>query len=391
MLFGPGFSSDNSGDGPENKRKKNYRRDSVGSVKTVRKKLRKEEDFKSPKTDAELLSIIEGQANHCRRKCKCSEKGCFMDAFKIGPGQFDSTKAYACMRENQAKVLNMTKQEKTQEGIRLFWQHTSTDSTNGKWKHDWHFIKETVSGVKQKIKCCIKVFAELHGFSKNTFENISAVLKKQLTAHPEERVPCTQRVVNNLSHKPFLDHHIYCKSYNGVREIFDRVCSETNVPENIIRAALTPSPAKFNSGTIVDRNALAVAWLEHYVDHFADISPNSEFKKVNASFLKEVYEMYLNSEVVKKTGKFVSYNIFLDLWGVIFPYATKRPWCNIPGKCETCYQIDKARRNTTDAKIHVMLQELHTIHRGVTILTNLFYIIYFILFYLFILCLLGII
>ncbi len=384
ILFGPGFSSDNSGDGPEDKRKKSHRRDSVGSVKRIRKKMRKEIDFKSPKTDAELLSIIEGQANRCRRKCRCSEKSCFMDAFRIGPGQFDTTKAYACMREHQAKVLNMSKKEKTQEGIRLFWQHTSTDSADGKWKHDWHFIKETVSGVKQTIKCCLKVFAELHGFSRNTFENMSAAVKQQLIAHPEERVPCSQRVVNNLSHKPFLDHHIHCENYNGVREIFDRVCSESNVPENIVRAALTPSPANIDSRSIVDRNALAIVWLEHYVDHFADISPNSEFKKVNVSFLKEVYEMYKSSEVVKKTGKSVSYKIFLDLWGVIFPYASKRPWCNIPGKCETCYQIDKARRNTTDAKIHVMLQELHTIHRGVIIYTKK-------LNHLFILPLLGII
>jgi hypothetical protein len=288
-----------------------------------------------------------------------------MDAFRIDAGKFDTTKAYKFIREKQAKLLNKSKEEKYQEAIRLFQQHTSSKIVKGKWKHDWYFMIEGVTGLKEKVKCCMRTFAELHGFTQYSFEIISKTLKAVALSHPDEIVPSQKRVLGNVQYKPLLDHHIHGKNFNDVRDIFEKHCSEEAIPETMIRAALTPSNARINSISIVDHNQLAVVWLEEYVDHFADVSPNSEFKKLNVTFLSEIYATYKSSEGIKKSGKFVSYNTFLELWSIIFPYATKRPWCNIPGKCETCYQIDKARRNTTDYKIQKMLQELHTIHRGV--------------------------
>lgn len=35
---------------------------------------------------------------------------------------------------------------------------------------------------------------------------------------------------------------------------------------------------------------------------------------------------------------------FLELWKVLFPNVIDRPQFDIPGKCETCYNIDNGRQ-----------------------------------------------
>ena len=103
-LFGPEFSSDNSGVGPEDAlghsstssvRKTSVRNDSAGSAKSVRKKLKKDDSMHHVKSDTELDGIVLRQTEYCRKHCNSSsEKGCLMNAFQLEPGKFDVTKAY---------------------------------------------------------------------------------------------------------------------------------------------------------------------------------------------------------------------------------------------------------------------------------------------------------
>lgn len=111
-----------------------------------------------------------------------------------------------------------------------------------------------------------------------------------------------------------------------------------------------------------DVNQIALAWLDTYTSHYGDVSPNSTMVKMNINFKKECYEQYKRE--TKEHGKFVSYSRFCELWNVLFPNCLNRPWCNIPGKCETCYQIDKGRRDSTSLKEQKYYQQCHAIHRG---------------------------
>ena len=46
-------------------------------------------------------------------------------------------------------------------------------------------------------------------------------------------------------------------------------------------------------------------------------------------------------------------------------YRTKiRQYCDIPGKCDICYDTDKGKRSTTDAKTLSCYRKIHHLHRG---------------------------
>lgn len=60
----------------------------------------------------------------------------------------------------------------------------------------------------------------------------------------------------------------------------------------------------------------------------------------------------------------VSSQRFLELWLVLFPRHRKRPFCNIPGKCSVCYEIDRQRRQENTTHVHRMLKDAHLLHRA---------------------------
>lgn len=60
----------------------------------------------------------------------------------------------------------------------------------------------------------------------------------------------------------------------------------------------------------------------------------------------------------------VSNNRFNKLWEVLFPKCRSRPWCDIPGKCNLCYEIDRQRHTEEDSIVQDMLKKAHLLHRG---------------------------
>jgi len=121
----------------------------------------------------------------------------------------------------------------------------------------------------------------------------------------------------------------------------------------MVRAALGPS---------TDTTQIALQWLERYFDSYGDKSPNSVHTKINVNFKSDLYEKY--KAETKSNGKFVQKSRFYELWNVLFPYCLKRPWCNVPGKCDTCALIDQARAKYSDAATNILLQRCHAMHRG---------------------------
>ena len=54
-----------------------------------------------------------------------------------------------------------------------------------------------------------------------------------------------------------------------------------------------------------------------------------------------------------------------DFVDVLFsPYYCIRPWLNVPGKCDTCYEIDKVPRGTQDSKVLNACKQAHILHKA---------------------------
>jgi hypothetical protein len=111
-----------------------------------------------------------------------------------------------------------------------------------------------------------------------------------------------------------------------------------------------------------DTSMLGLTWLDNYFNNYGDVIPNADLIKLNGNFKKVVYTQYVKE--TKSHGKNLTYSRFCSIWNVLFPNCINRPWCNIPGKCDTCYLIDKGRRNSQSIEEQKYYQQCHAIHKG---------------------------
>ena len=93
--------------------------------------------------------------------------------------------------------------------------------------------------------------------------------------------------------------------------------------------------------------------------------------------MQDIYDVYV--EDMKVLGVFdfaesssskgarsgvVGYQRFTQLWNILFPRSRLRSWIDIPGKCDTCLEIDRLRRESKDRNIQLALKKAHHLHRG---------------------------
>lgn len=127
----------------------------------------------------------------------------------------------------------------------------------------------------------------------------------------------------------------------------------------MVEAALTPY------STQSDLMMVATLWLQSYFDKFGSPAPNREEIHIRVMQKYSIYEMYkAEFERVNPPRSFIEYTDFIMLWNAIFPRYVSRPWCDIPGKCDTCYAIDYRRRNCGDNIVLEKLKAAHHLHRG---------------------------
>lgn len=114
-----------------------------------------------------------------------------------------------------------------------------------------------------------------------------------------------------------------------------------------------------------DPNKILFAnWLADYYGEFGDKAPNSLAHYISAPTKRIVYDHYVSD--LKKLSEHdpISLNDFYNLWSTLFPHYLLRPVVDVQGKCNTCYLIDKGRKETTDRYILHGYQQAHLIHRG---------------------------
>ena len=116
---------------------------------------------------------------------------------------------------------------------------------------------------------------------------------------------------------------------------------------------------------LAERQQYAVLWMEDYFDKYGDQSPNSEETQLCIMHKSDVYKKYFHEmSNANPPREHVDYSLFNSLWNTIHPKSRSRPWCDIPGKCDTCFEIDSARRKSDDSIVQEMLQQAHHLHRG---------------------------
>jgi hypothetical protein len=120
----------------------------------------------------------------------------------------------------------------------------------------------------------------------------------------------------------------------------------------MVRSAITPFQER-----------ACVIWLENHFEVFGDKAPNKHEIQLSVSIKKEVFEMY--EEEQNKFGlESVKYNTFVNLWGTLFPNVKSRPWVDVPGKCSTCYIIDRLRKTAEEREVQRHVGLAHQMHRG---------------------------
>lgn len=125
---------------------------------------------------------------------------------------------------------------------------------------------------------------------------------------------------------------------------------------DIIRAALTP---------MSNAQQMATSWLESYFANYGDPAPNRDEIHLLVMNKSDLYRQYTEEMKRLDPGQArIDRARFLQLWAVLFPRCINRPWCDIPGKCDVCYDIDRLKRTSEDSHVQKKLKDAHALHRG---------------------------
>lgn len=302
------------------------------------------------------------------KKC-CSEGGCVLRCFmKLNDASavldvVDYGGAFAYVKSYREKLEFMDKFERDRYLLAKFKETVVSrikkklkvvDLEGGKKKQ----VREEVTRFRNcfqldGVEVCRKAWRMVLGFSKYEMEGAAATLKVNWESN--------QLIAGK---QMWRDDRIHEYSYEETTNIFVANSTvmdgeNTNIgaieDREMIRAAMTPaSPAQI----------FAKLFIIDYVESFADVSPNSNDEFVTASTRKQVfdeYEEYCNRHNVEPIGLMRFYKI----WSVLFPTLKLRPWKNVVGKCDVCYEIDRRRKSGECTRCeHEALKQLHHLHRG---------------------------
>lgn len=126
--------------------------------------------------------------------------------------------------------------------------------------------------------------------------------------------------------------------------------------DKMVRASLTP---------LSDIKQDCIYWLEQYFHNNGDFIPNSDNEiRVNMQ-VEDLYDEYIRTKDEDEWDpKVVSYETFSNLWRTLSPNCLTRPYVDIPGKCGTCYEIDRQRKCFESKDVQRLLADAHLLHRG---------------------------
>jgi hypothetical protein len=127
----------------------------------------------------------------------------------------------------------------------------------------------------------------------------------------------------------------------------------------MIRAGLTP---------LSDKQRTCAHWMQNYFKIYGDSDPGRDEVHLIILSRREVYQHYCRDMASQEAALEyprdpVSESRFYQLWHALFPLCVDRPWCDIPGKCKLCAEIDRLRRCEVFKVNQKSLKEVHHLHR----------------------------
>jgi hypothetical protein len=184
---------------------------------------------------------------------------------------------------------------------------------------------------------CKSCFAYANGISRYQMDRLSESLRNQ--------------ELGDLSEQRFDTIQSYC--YGETERTFKT--NQCSTESSIVRAALTP---------YASTQIFCTVWLQNYFKIFGDEAPNRQETYLCLCEKEDVYDIY--EEELRKYSNFeiVSYPRFTEIWNVLFPRVVIRKYCEVLGKCATCYEIDKRRKEVKCRVVAEALRIVQQMHRG---------------------------
>jgi len=360
-------NTDNSTTKPKIKRVKRDSRGNVHLLQQQAKKQRRREHEIAPEMDDMTAYHFLNELRDCG--CQHSQgSGCILASF----ARLDGTVDYRGASDLVISCHNLIRLKDSEEKRRFLIHsfRSCIDSEillpNGNKRF---VMKYTLGGLSQrKLQICKTAFAKVYQTTVSELESISARLKLATDGSaPVEKI------------SKFDDETVLDYTYTETEAIFQENLGEPpgrnlfvfnqhflisllipcldGLDPYMVRAALQP---------FSQRQQMCRVWMEDYFKTFGDHQPNSEFNKLSVLTKRDVYDTYKQEFAIKHSPArpVVGYSTFTELWNVMFPYVTIRPFVDVPGKCDICFEIDRLRRSSGDRVLQDAARKAHQLHRG---------------------------
>jgi hypothetical protein len=304
--------------------------------KVVNRSLKLKNDL----SDSEILMLASKVCKKRKRNRNefCSTYGCLA---KIFADEGSSSGI------NQSQLINHIREvgrfmgvrstyEQDQHLIRLFKSCViSSDASDVTRLQMSYKINET--------NICLHCFVFFHGTTTHIFEKCAKLIK-----HSEDND------IGSLSHLPYTDNTSHDFNYGETEQML----KENN-------CSLSLELARFSQAPLSTKQLFCISWMNNYFGIHCDEAPNRSQRYISLTEKIEIYDQYCNDySKYSPPIETVSYGRFLQIWKAVFPAVVIREYCEVIGKCSTCYNIDHRRQAPKlSLKEAEALKIAHHIHR----------------------------
>ena len=132
---------------------------------------------------------------------------------------------------------------------------------------------------------------------------------------------------------------------------------------SIIIPLLDPRMVRAGLCPMAQAQQICVAWLSDYFLAQGDNEPDSRETLIQVTKREELLIKY-KTEMKRRQRQMVDDDTFFELWRCLFPHSKTRPYCDLPGNCTTCADIDNGKRHATTLYEGQRYKEAHFMHRA---------------------------
>ena len=156
----------------------------------------------------------------------------------------------------------------------------------------------------------------------------------------------------------------YAPPYNDSSVVHPEIIVATNEVGQSFNITLTHQQRSAMVLPKAEGSLHLYCWLEEFFGFVGEHMPNSnEIHLDNATVKLTVHKLY-KTECLAFQMSPLSYNRFLEIWCLCFPYVKIREYKGVTGKCWTCLTLSEARNKFSDRIRSKIVRELHALHRA---------------------------